>query len=146
MLPARTVAPLAVDALRKRLGKSWLVIRGSRPVRLGISIVAKQAVGSDRPLEILLVRPIISGTHGPIPALFRIPAQRKFDDFTSGALVQVGASVIAGADHVIDPPFDPVGFFSLVPDLMTFLVPLAAMPHDRIVALRSAMVQCPSGD
>jgi hypothetical protein len=84
MVPAGTVAALAIKALLKRSGRGG---------------VAEQAALFHRPAEVGVLRTFIARTHGP--ALFlRVPRKRQLGQFAALRAMKVAARVFAGADAV----------------------------------------------
>src|SRR5579862_2545570 len=84
MIAARTVASLAIDALRQFAGEDGIAARSVMSGgNLRDRVVAAHALVGNEAAG-LGMRQIETWTHGPIPALLRIPAEREFDVASAG--------------------------------------------------------------
>jgi hypothetical protein len=100
--------------------------------RVGVGIVAEDATECDCPAEVLLIRPVVAGAHGPVPAAFAVPAHRHFDETPIAGAMQIASRVVAGADDVVDPHLDGVRLLAVESHLVAALEPLAVALDHRV--------------
>src|ERR1051326_6952228 len=138
----RTMTPLAVDALRyrriilrfgARLLMAW---RNSR-----IAVVTEHAFVVDDAGRALILRAVVARIHGPIAALFRIPAERQLLQRMAACQMQVRPRVISRTQHEIDLLLLDVGFLAVKSDLPAALIIFATAADHREVTLRRFVIE-----
>ena len=77
---AGAVTPFAIDTAGERAGIHWFFPRLLIPDRyLRVGVVAEHTVIGNRLAKAHVIRPVEAGIHGPVTALFGVPAQGQFD-------------------------------------------------------------------
>ena len=135
-----TVAPRAIDALGKR---AFIDGQGKRLVMAGgyrrIGVVAKHAIVGDGAAEVVVVRTVVARIHGPVAALFGIPAQRQLDQRVGRSPVEIGSRVISGTHDVVDALLHHVDLAAGGIQLIAPLIIFAAAPEHGEITVRRTM-------
>src|SRR5579863_187822 len=132
---SRAMASLTIDAFRDvGAGEDRIAYRQDSR---WIAVVAGHAFVGDGASKIGLIGPGVARTHLPVATFFRIPGNRKFDQFSFASLMQVGPSMVAGSDHVGDLRFHNVRFLAVEADLMATLEPVRAARGHRVITIGS---------
>src|SRR6202012_2102313 len=79
--------------------------------------------------------------HRPVPALFRIPAERQFLKSPAFREVQIAPAMIAGADHIIDSLLVDVRLLAIETLLPAPLIILAVTLDHFEICVRRCMVK-----
>src|SRR2546426_2389357 len=102
MSAARSMAPLAVDALRDFSGKCRIASSAIGILReCRVCVMAEEAFLGNLATKVRLIRPVVARVHAPVTAVFGIPTYRKFDQLLLFVKMQVSAGVIARAEDII---------------------------------------------
>ena len=121
---SRSVASLAIDALRKRLGKDHFPVLDvfERLGNFRIGVVTEHALVVHRAYRARIVRLIVPGTHVPVASLFRIPAQGQLLQRVPAGEVKIRLGMVSRAHHEIGLFFVDVGLLPVESDLPPPLV------------------------
>ncbi len=139
---AGTVAPLAIDAFGERSGIYGLgkgLFMSGRDC--GIGVVAEHAVVGDGAAEVVVIRTVVAGVHGPVAALLGVPGQGQLDQRIGGGTVQIRARVIAGPHDVVDLLLHHVDLLAGGIELVATLKVLPVALEHGEVAVRRLMVE-----
>src|SRR5437016_2130132 len=140
MTGPRTMASLAVDALRQLVGKSRPVSLVVQP-RPRIGVVTGHALFVDDSSKVLVRRTVIAGAHCPDATLFRIPADRQLDEPAIGISMKERSRVVARTDDEIRRQLEDIGFPVVDSKLMSPLSEDPVVLCDRVVALRRIVME-----
>src|SRR5262245_11174455 len=110
MRSSGAMTSLTIDSFRQPIRKSRVFLHRVRlGLSLNIAIVAGHTSVSDLATEARMIRAVISGTHRQIATVLGVPGDGKLYQLSSFRPTDVAASVIAGADSVINPSLEDVG-------------------------------------
>ncbi len=143
-LPGAMTA-LAIDAFgqRGRKRRTGPVVANGIP---RIAVVARHTAVVDDATEVEVGRPVVAGTHRPLPAPFGVPAQRQLHQPAVGRAAHERPRVVAGTNHVVGSGLEDVHLGSAGPELVAALHQRPVALRDRVVTIRRGVVEAPSRD
>src|SRR5215471_5793474 len=117
------VASLAIDAFGQTRGEF-----GSGGLEVWIRVVAEHAPESHYPAESCVIRPIVARAHSPMPAIFRIPADRQLHKVPRQVACQIALRMIPGSDAIERLHVQNIARGTVKSELMTCHIGLAVPP------------------
>src|SRR5439155_12222958 len=94
---------------------------------------------------ILLVGPVIAWAHRPESAVLGIPAHRQLKEPAVRGAMQVAASMVARAKHVIHLCFHLRGHSAAESDLVALLDRISIALDHGVIPIRGAMIKAVAG-
>ena len=103
------MAALAVDALGLSPGDLYAAFPEVDILILLASGVTEDASGVDPSAKTGVVGPVISGAHGPVAALFRVPGERKLYQLPGLCSTGVATAMVSGTEPVVNRSLQLIG-------------------------------------